>query len=233
MVVALETRELIDPDMVTKVSEAGGSNMLVCYALTGILGYFVAGCCFYVIQEKFTILEAIYFAVVTFTTVGYGDQPIRSSAGKLFTVGFAMFGVGIISVSIAIIAGVAMSKAAAKKAEEAENSEHEEFKELSEQELAVAAYKAERLLVLTGLVKFALVITGGAVGFSLIEDKSALDGIYWAAVTAATVGYGDITPKTEGPSREYFHWVMMQTSNIMNFASQPLKEPSVVWCDAI
>ena len=96
-----------------------------------------------------------------------------------------------------------------------------------------ARYKAERILVLTGLVKFALVITGGAVGFSLIEDKSALDGIYWAAVTAATVGYGDITPKTEGPSREYFHWVMMQTSNIMNFALQPLKEPSVVWCDAI
>jgi voltage-gated potassium channel len=53
-----------------------------------------------------------------------------------------------------------------------------------------------RILFAVMAVSVALAL--GAVGFSLVEGWPLLDSIYVAAQTVTTVGYGDITPRTNG-----------------------------------
>ncbi|HID69249.1 MAG TPA: potassium channel protein, partial [Desulfobacterales bacterium] len=48
----------------------------------------------YVVIEHYTPLEAIYMAVITITTVGYGEIHALSEAGRVFTIFLLLFGVG-------------------------------------------------------------------------------------------------------------------------------------------
>lgn len=43
--------------------------------------------------EKWPIVDSLYFAVATFTTVGYGDVEPSTQPGQLFTIFFACYGV--------------------------------------------------------------------------------------------------------------------------------------------
>lgn len=55
-------------------------------------------------------------------------------------------------------------------------------------------YIANRLWLIIGLYAVSLIL--GAVSFSVLEQKSLADGLWWATVTSLTIGYGDLTPVT-------------------------------------
>ena len=70
------------------------------------LGYLAVGVLFYASVEtfdagttnssKWTALDAIYFAHVTMSTVGYGDLTPSSAGSQLFTLFYIVFGVVVI-----------------------------------------------------------------------------------------------------------------------------------------
>lgn len=55
----------------------------------------VSGTLFYSRFEDMRWLDALYFSVVTLTTIGYGDFVPTTDLGKVFTIGYVITGVGI------------------------------------------------------------------------------------------------------------------------------------------
>ncbi len=62
--------------------------------------------CFYVLVEGWSILNAMYFSVITMSTVGYGDIAPITAAGKVFTMIFTVAGIGIFVATITTIATI-------------------------------------------------------------------------------------------------------------------------------
>lgn len=52
------------------------------------------GTIFYSRVEGWSIIDALYFSVITLATVGYGDFAPQTDVGKIFTVVYILVGVG-------------------------------------------------------------------------------------------------------------------------------------------
>jgi voltage-gated potassium channel len=81
------------------------------FALTGVLfalGYGVLGS--YVLGSGFRppihdVVDAVYFAVVTMSTVGYGDVTPQTAEARLFTVSLILLGLAVFATSLTAVIG--------------------------------------------------------------------------------------------------------------------------------
>lgn len=64
----------------------------------------LSGTIFYWRFEDWSIVESLYFSVVTLTTVGYGDLHPTTDATRLFTIAYIFVGIGVF---VALLASVA------------------------------------------------------------------------------------------------------------------------------
>jgi voltage-gated potassium channel len=76
--------------------------------LTALL--LLAGMFFYHRVEHWTLVDALYFSVLTLTTVGYGDFYPHTAAGRVFTIIYVIVGLGIV---LALLAEIATGAVAA------------------------------------------------------------------------------------------------------------------------
>lgn len=64
------------------------------FAITGIVIIVMLGTAGYVLIEHMPIIDALYMSVITVSTVGFGEVKPLSAAGRLFTIGLIVVGVG-------------------------------------------------------------------------------------------------------------------------------------------
>lgn len=70
----------------------------------------ISGMFFYRRFEGWSLLDSLYFSVITLTTVGYGDFAPQTNAGKLFTIVYIIVGLGILAAFITTVANIAIEQ---------------------------------------------------------------------------------------------------------------------------
>lgn len=199
----------------------GETSAILMWALLVLLVYLAAGIAlFYFISshlqghKTWTLVDALYFCIVTMTTVGYGDLVPATAAAKLLTCVYLFLGFGLVGVLLSSAANYLVIKqeelfltALSRK-----DNVSQQQQEIGETGLLEAYWK----VVLTGVFVLAVIVSGVVV-LMTVESKGLLDAIYFVSVTVTTLGYGDHTFQT-GPGRLFGSiWILVSTLFVAQF----------------
>lgn len=88
---------------------------------------------------------------------------------------------------------------------------------------SVAGVVREERTRVIGLVLIGLLATG-TLFYSLAEDWSPLDSLYFSVTTLATVGYGDFAPKTDSGKVFTIFFVLAGVGVLVVFASEVARQ---------
>ncbi|KAF5730482.1 two-pore potassium channel 1-like [Tripterygium wilfordii] len=176
--------------------------------------YLVIGTiCFYFVRDEITgmktdaLLDAVYFTIVTMTTVGYGDLVPDSVLSKLLACGFVFSGMAIV--------GMLLSKAADNLVEKQEillfkaMYKHEKVDQsemLEDIEFSKVKYKT----IFTSILMLVFIIVG-TIFLVFVEGLSFVDAFYCVCSTVTTLGYGDQSFSTKGGRVFAVFWILGST----------------------
>jgi Ca2+-binding EF-hand superfamily protein len=141
-------------------------STLVQHAWSILLGYLVGGSLTFMLIEGWSFVDALYFCVTALTTVGFGDVAPKTSVGRLLTCVYILAGVTAVSVCL----GTLLSSSSSTSESTSPNK--------------VMANAARSTAAVIGV---------GALFAMASEGWGLVDSIYWAVVTATSVGFGDLS----------------------------------------
>eukprot|EP00929_Paragymnodinium_shiwhaense_P069140 TRINITY_DN34879_c0_g1_i4.p2 TRINITY_DN34879_c0_g1~~TRINITY_DN34879_c0_g1_i4.p2 ORF type:complete len:443 (-),score=141.76 TRINITY_DN34879_c0_g1_i4:207-1535(-) len=174
------------------------------------IAYWVVGVWFGVTRQGWSVISCTYFIVVTLTTVGYGDEDFliggkneeTSDADKYLGAIYVFVGVVFISAAAGVIldelstrAQEAMEKLLRKKTQEAAAQGVGATMEVMDADVEIR--KLYRKLAFVEIPKIIATLALGTFAMMELEQWALPDAFYFSCVTMTTVGYGDLTPKSD------------------------------------
>ncbi|XP_068310646.1 two-pore potassium channel 1-like isoform X2 [Pyrus communis] len=184
------------------------SFRMVAAFLTVYLG--LGTVCFYLVGHQLKgkkingVLDAVYFCVVTMTTVGYGDLVPNTVSSKLLACAFVFSGMALV--------GMTLSKAADYLIEKQElllvkalhmNQKAGPIEILKDIETNNLRYKCIVVFIL-----LLLLILGGTAFLATVEKLSLVDAFYCVCCTITTLGYGDKSFSTQAGRVFAVFWIL-------------------------
>ena len=149
------------------------------FAVLIVIVFLATGTAFFSVAEAWSPTDALYFCVITVTTVGFGDLTPTSDAAKLFVAGYILVGLSLFSTCLGVLVG------------RLHGAVEEPTKRLPRRRRYLW-----QCLACFGITTFWLTV--GAAIVRCMEGWRLVDCIYWTVVATCTVGYGDLAIEGEG-----------------------------------
>lgn len=169
--------------------------------------------CFYLVRNQISgektygVLDAVYFCIVTMTTVGYGDLVPNSTTTKLLSCAFVFSGMALI--------GLSLSRAADCLVENQEillvkalhlRQKANSMEILKEMETNRVRYRCIILSIL-----LVVLIASGTIFLTSVEKMEIVDAFYCVCSTITTLGYGDKSFSTPAGRTFAIFWILTST----------------------
>ncbi|XP_074303702.1 two-pore potassium channel 5 [Silene latifolia] len=179
------------------------SVLLIVYLLMGALVYGLN-------RDKFTgvethpLVDALYFCIVTMSTIGYGDITPLTSSTKLFVCAFVLVGFGFIDILLATVLNYVLDQ------QEKSILADIQHRNLLLVDLSKGRMRI-RLKVALALFVLVLCIGIGTLFLFFVEGFSFIDSLYLSALSVTTVGYGDRAFSTLSGRLFASIWLLLST----------------------
>lgn len=166
-----------------------------------------------------SLVDALYFAIVTMTTVGYGDLVPRTAASKLFTCAFVFTGFGLVGVLVSGAANYLVEKQEMLLVQKIylrhKRKEHKKQNELAvEDEMHVVAAHWKMFIAGCAVVVHFI---AGILALMFWEGLRFIDAFYVVCVTVTTLGYGDRSFLTQAGRIFAIFWILSSTVCVAQF----------------
>lgn len=186
--------------------------LLFVYLLVGVI-------VFYLVMDQISgkrtsrVLDALYFCIVTMTSVGYGDLVPNSDTTKLLACAFVFTGMAIIALFVSKSADYLIEKQEVLFFKALHmNTKGGEAKLLRAIETNRIKYKfyTNALLLVTA-------IAAGTVFLWKVEKLSLVDSFYCVCATITTLGYGDKSFSSKLGRAFAVFWIITSTIIMAQF----------------
>ncbi|KAL6443546.1 hypothetical protein ACFW04_001598 [Cataglyphis niger] len=145
-----------------------------------------------IVTERWSILQAVFFASTVLTTIGYGNVVPSTNWGRIFCIFFALIGIPLTLIVIADL-GKLFAEGVVYIALKLK------LKLLFRAKLSCVPTNVtgrRSLGACAAIILLFLYLACGAGMFMLWEDDwNFFDGFYFCFVTMTTIGFGDLVPK--------------------------------------
>lgn len=179
----------------------------------------IASISFYFVGDQMTgvrtnpFLDAIYFTIVTMTTVGYGDLVPNSDASKLLACAFVFLGMAVVALFLSKVADrlvekqeVLLFKALNMRMK---GSKAKMLKAIETDKSKYKFYATAVILV--------LLIAMGTLFLWKVEKLDFIDSFYCVCSTITTLGYGDKSFSSEWGRVFAVVWIVVSTLFLAQF----------------
>ncbi|KAL5987924.1 cAMP-dependent protein kinase subunit [Asimina triloba] len=179
----------------------------------------IGAVCFFLVRDQIKgqktngVLDAVYFTIVTMTTVGYGDLVPNSDATKLLACAFVFTGMALIGLILSKAADYLVERQEALLVRALHIHQHVRSTDIM-REIETNRVKYKLLMTTVFLV---VTITVGTVFLAKVEGLSLVDSFYCVCSTITTLGYGDKSFSSDGGRIFAIFWILASTICVAQF----------------
>ena len=182
----------LDDEYVTLTMSELQDSSSATVALGLVFGYLALGVAVYSQYTGWSVLECIYFVVVTLSSVGFGDLTPQTDVMRLFTSAYILVGVGILGTALGEVVSSLLDTDGSTAGKFIRLLSGAGEKTEDDGEGAVSASLAPTLLTVAATVALGT----GAISY-FDASLSPVQALYYSIVTVTTVGYGDFVPQSD------------------------------------